>query len=226
MSKLEDPTVENAIREALDTARARSWVDLGGPEAERLVDLVRTLLKWNRTFNLTSITEPRKVAELHVLDSLALAPHLETGSEVLDVGSGAGFPGLPMAIARADTRWTLVDRTEKKVAFMKNAIARLGIENARALHLRLGGDPRREGLERFDTVVSRAFTAPEKWLPFASAYARPGGRVIAMLGNQIPDLDRLAEELGLERGSFEELAYRLPSGASRGLLIWTTPSIA
>lgn len=221
MGKFEDLTVEKAIDAAVAGAVECGWADPGPDQRDRLVDLVEQLLKWNRTFNLTAITAPREVAELHILDSLAVAPLLRGGEEVLDVGTGAGFPGLPVAIVRPDSSWTLVDRTEKKVAFLKTVAARLRIANVRPLHLRLEGEPEREGLGPFDVAVSRAFTAPEKWLPFAAPYVRSGGRVIAMLGGQPVDEEALASELGVARKSLEQISYRLPSGARRGLLVWT-----
>lgn len=221
MSGPGDTTVEKAIEEALAAAEERGWVQLGPRAGEKVVDLVRELLKWNRVYNLTAITAPKEVAELHVLDSLAVAPLVAEGESALDVGTGAGFPGLPVAIVRPVTRWTLIDRTEKKVAFVKAVAARLGLDNVRAVHLRLEGDPEGEGLGRFDVVVSRAFAAPEVWLPFAAHYVRPGGRVVAMLGAQDGDLGVLAAELGVAPETLRVIRYELPSGARRGLLVWT-----
>lgn len=224
MSELKDSTVEKTIREAVEAARRFDWADLNDREVGALAELVQSLLKWNRTFNLTSITEPSKVAELHILDSLAVAPHLPERARVLDVGAGAGFPGLVVAIARPDTEWTLVDRTEKKVAFMRTVIARQPLTNATAAHIRLEGAPEKEGLELYDVVVSRAFAAPERWLPFAAPYTRPGGFVIAMLGGQPVDEKSLAAELQLDPDSISQISYRLPSGAQRGLLFWRKPA--
>lgn len=220
MRESKNLTVEKAVRWALEEAAALGWADLDERAEDRLVELLHSLLKWNRTFNLTSISTPAKAAELHLLDSLALVPKLPPEASVLDVGAGAGFPGLVAAIARPDTSWTLVDRTEKKVAFMKTVIARMRLENAKALHRRLEGSAAREGIPRAEVVVSRAFMPPETWLPFAAPYVRPGGVVIAMLGGQGASLARLAEELGLDAGSLAEQRYRLPSGADRGLLFW------
>lgn len=222
MSPLEDRAVENAVAAGVEEAVERGWIRPREGLVERLAAFAHALRKWNRTFNLTAVVEPSEIAELHFLDSLAIAPWVPEGARVLDVGAGAGFPGLPLALAREDVEVNLVDRTEKKVAFMKQAIARLGVQNARAFHARLEGRPVEEGWETpFDVVVSRAFAAPEEWLPFAAPYAREGGRVIAMLGAKGPEPAELAEQLGLETGSLRRVDYRLPSGARRALLLWT-----
>src|SRR5207245_5909866 len=102
----------------------------------RHVDL---LLKWNRAINLTAITEPAEVIEKHVLDSLALAPLVPAGT-LLDAGTGAGFPGLPIRIARPDVEVMLVDSVQKKVAFLKSVLAELRIGGVRAIAVRLQGD--------------------------------------------------------------------------------------
>jgi len=212
--------VENAVAWAVDEAVERGWVEEAPGLVEALVRLARELAKWNRVYNLTSLETPAEVAELHLLDSLAVAPWVPTAARVLDVGAGAGFPGLPLALARRDVDVVLVDRTEKKVAFMKNAIARLGIRNAQALHLRLEGKGEEELGGPFGVVVSRAFAPPEEWLPFGAAYAREDGRVVAMLGGRSPEVGELARALGIESAALQRIDYRLPSGASRGILVW------
>lgn len=210
---------------------------------EGLVRFSMELLKWNRSFNLTSITEPAAIAELHLLDSLAIVPQLPAGSSVLDVGTGGGFPGIPVALARPDLRLTLVDRTEKKVIFLKSVVAKLGIKNVRPVHKRLEGAPLKEALlddffpntgpggaasqlaepgPGFDVVVSRAFTAPKAWFELARSYVKGGGRVIAMLGADLPKREDL--EADLRQGERIEVeSYSLPGGAKRALAILHTP---
>jgi 16S rRNA (guanine527-N7)-methyltransferase len=178
----------------------------------RHVDL---LLKWNKTINLTAITDPDEVVEKHVLDSLALAPLLPSGS-LLDVGTGGGFPGIPAAIVRPELEVVLVDSVIKKVAFLKNCLAELRLPKVRAVAMRLEGNPSREELPRVHAAVARAFAAPEPWLTLAEQYVLPNGVAICMLGPG----DLLPERVGqmeLQR----ELAYALPySGAQRRLAVY------
>jgi 16S rRNA (guanine527-N7)-methyltransferase len=178
----------------------------------RHVDL---LLKWNKSINLTAITDPAEIAEKHVLDSLALVPILPQGS-LLDAGSGAGFPGIPVAIARPDLEVVLVDSAQKKVAFLKNAIAELRLPGVKAKAVRLEGNPSREDLPRVHAAVARAYAAPSEWLALAEHYVLPGGVAVCMLGPS----DQLPERVG-ELSLQQELGYQLPvSGAQRRLAIY------
>ena len=214
--------VERPVGKHLDWLTREAWeafgLELPAEAGRRLELFADELLRWNRRFNLTSITDPAGVAEKHLLDSLAIVRRVPAGAEVLDAGTGGGFPGVPLAILRPDVRVLLVDRTEKKVLFLKTALARLDLPNARAAHARLEGDPVAEALPVVDLAVSRAFVAPEEWLRFGAAYVRPGGRVVAMLGAEEPA--EVIARSGLPADEFVESAsYRLPSGDRRGLVI-------
>lgn len=214
-----DSAVDKSLRMVVSEAKAQFGVEVGEAAREQLAAFVQDLLKWNRRFNLTAITAPDAVAELHLLDSLSVLPHIGQGLEVLDVGSGGGFPGIPLAILRPDLRVRMVDRTEKKIAFLKVVIARLGLR-AEAVHQRLEGRPDQEGLGLVDVAVARAFAAPLPWFSLARNYLREGGRAIAMLGSELPDLPALAAALQSPEERFRLEAYRLPSGAARATLIW------
>ncbi|AKU92860.1 rRNA small subunit 7-methylguanosine (m7G) methyltransferase GidB [Vulgatibacter incomptus] len=215
---VEEP-VEIALKAVVDEARRSFGVEVGPEALDKLAAFVTELLKWNRKINLTAIEDPAAVAELHVLDSLAIGRHVPDGAKLLDVGTGGGFPGIPLAIVRPDVECLLVDRTEKKVLFLKTVIARLGLRNARAAHLRIEGDPASEGIAPSDVVVSRAFAAPGEWLALAKPYVRPGGLAIAMLGSEEPAISELEADLGVSPGAIAMERYRLPSGARRALLL-------
>lgn len=210
--------VEKAVEAARMEAHTRFGVEVEAEAGRRLADFLGELLRWNRRFNLTSIEDPAQVGELHLLDSLAIVPEIPQGSRVLDVGTGGGFPGVPLAIARPDVEVHAVDRTEKKVLFLQTIGARLGLGNVKPLHRRLEGRREAEGLPLFDVAVSRAFTAPPAWLELARSYVRPGGRVICMVGQERPDPEEWKRALGSDQ-VLTDRSYQLPSGARRGLIV-------
>jgi 16S rRNA (guanine527-N7)-methyltransferase len=155
-------------------------------QADALSWLAGELGRWSARINLTAILDPIEMADKHILDSLSVLRVLEPDvSTLLDAGAGAGFPGLPLAIARPDLAVTLVDAVAKKVGFLKHAIAQLQLApRVRAMHLTLQGNPPAEGLTRFDAAVSRALTEPARWATLAAPYVRPGGTLIVMAGSE------------------------------------------
>ncbi|MBL8922624.1 MAG: 16S rRNA (guanine(527)-N(7))-methyltransferase RsmG [Myxococcaceae bacterium] len=178
------------------------------------------MLRWNERVNLTAITDPLEVIDKHLLDSLAVLQDLPPGPQtVLDLGAGAGLPGIPWAIVRADLKVTLVDAVQKKVAFMKTAIATLNLTGrARAIHLRASGAG--DGLGRFQVVVSRAFMNVERWLPLASEFVAPGGVVVAMVG-QVPSDEGREEAAAAGLVLVSARRFTLPlSGDGRGVLVF------
>jgi 16S rRNA (guanine527-N7)-methyltransferase len=178
------------------------------------------LLAWNRKVNLTSITAPAEVAEKHLVDSLLVLPAIAGARTLLDVGAGAGLPGVPLACARADLAVTCCDSVTKKVAFVKAVAAELGVD-VRAVAVRAAGDPGAEKLPRADAVVSRALADPQAWVPLGARYLADGGVLVAMLGRGA-DRARL-EDVGAAQGlRLERLdAYELPlSRAARAIATW------
>lgn len=210
--------VERAVADAVTRAKDQFGVLIPEGGQKLLAVFASELVRWNRTINLTSIVEPEAVAELHLLDSLVVVPHLPHGAEVLDVGTGGGLPGIPLAIARPDCTFWLVDRTEKKILFLKNVVARLGLKNVHPTHVRLAGNPSAEKMGQVDVAVSRAFTSAPDWIELARPYVRPGGKIVCMLGADDPEPDRLQRSLDGDRMVLNQ-RYSLPSGAQRGLLI-------
>lgn len=179
------------------------------------------LLRWNARVNLTAITSEVEVAEKHFLDSLAAWPEVKGARSLLDVGAGAGFPGIPLKLAEPGMEVTLVDAVAKKVGFLKHLVAHLGLKGARALHLRVEGDPAAEGLPLVERVIARAFTDLDGWLALAPAYLSEGGRVVAMLGRAPgrAELDAVAARHGMRCVS--DRRYSLPfSGDPRAVAVF------
>lgn len=190
--------------------------------AERLVVWATELLKWNEKVNLTAITRPDEVVDKHLLDSLAVVPEVQGARHLLDLGAGAGLPGVPLAVALPSLRATLVDAVAKKVAFIKVGAVKAGVaDRVKAVHARAEGVPTTEGLPRVDLVIARAFMDVGRFTQLAVKYLEPGGRVVAMVG-QVPapaELDAAASAAGLEVGSVRR--FSLPvSGDPRGVVVF------
>lgn len=174
------------------------------------------LQKWNKKVNLTAITDPEEMLEKHFLDSLAPLPTMR-GATLLDLGTGAGFPGIPMKLARPDLAVTLVDSSARKVSFVKSAFSMLGIkEGARAIAARAQGNPDREGIPKAGIVVSRAVQEPRAWIRLAESYVEPGGEVLAMLG---PTGAESLAEIASQVGTVAHMhPYSLPFSNARRVL--------
>jgi len=145
---------------------------------ERLLAFVELLQKWNRSYNLTAVRDPEEMLVKHVLDSLAVLPYVAQGP-VLDVGTGAGLPGIPLAVARPDLEFTLLDGNGKKTRFVTHAAGTLGFKNVTVVQAR--AEDYRPG-SGFATVLSRAFASLGDFLRLAGHAAAPGGRLLAMKG--------------------------------------------
>lgn len=188
----------------------------------RLLAYVAELLKWNEKVSLTAITRDDEVVDKHLLDSLAVVPEVAAATHVLDLGAGAGLPGIPLAVALPDLRATLVDAVAKKVSFMKTGAVKAGVAaRVRALHARAEGHPEKEGLPVVDCVISRAFMDVGPFLLLARHYVAPAGRVVCMVGQTPPEaaLRTLAEAAGLQFVS--RRTFQLPlSGDPRGVCVF------
>jgi 16S rRNA (guanine527-N7)-methyltransferase len=140
------------------------------------------LLRWNRSINLTAITEPAEALEKHLVDSLTLKPFIPGGSTLLDIGSGGGFPALPLKIADPSLTVWSVDASGKKIAFQKHVARTLSLNRFNALHLRAEELPHYQNLPLFDFVVARAFSSIGTILRLSLPLLKEGGQVVAMKG--------------------------------------------
>ncbi len=152
--------------------------DLPHGAVTQLARLLTELERWNRRVNLTAIRDPLAMVSGHVLDSLAVRPLLE-GRRVLDIGTGAGFPGLPLAIAEPAIDFELLDSNGKKISFVRHVIGKIGLSNAVAIKVR-GEDY--APAERFDTVIARALASIPGLLKLAGHLVREEGVLLALKG--------------------------------------------
>lgn len=158
-------------------------VGLNERALQRFTQLAEELLAWNAKINLTSITDPIEIIEKHLVDCLAIAPSLDLDATVLDVGAGAGFPGIPIKIACPNLSVTLIDASAKKVSFLKHAIRILDLKDIEAHHIRVENFVQNKaGRGKFDVVVCRAFSGLDKFLQQALSLLSEKGMVLAMKG--------------------------------------------
>lgn len=210
------------------TVGARAFgVAVTAAQSAQMARHAAQLLAWNRVTNLTSVTEPAAMARTHYLDSLSAAAFVPPGAAVLDIGSGAGFPGLPLHIVCAGLRTTLIDASRKKVSFLKHVIRELGLTGISALHSRAEELPGRAGdPPRFGVIVSRALGGVEPFVRMAAPILAPAGRIVAMKGQMDPGELRALQHAA-ETGGFGAAlrlrcqGYRIPGLTSeRALLIF------
>lgn len=178
-----DPVIERAIAQGAATLRC------GLPEggAAKLAEYVALLAKWNAKINLTAIRDPAQMVTHHVLDCLTVVPEIAKLTQgkpvtVADVGTGAGLPGLVIALAQPQMHVTCIDTVEKKIAFVQQAIGTLGLKNAKAVASRT------ENLqEQFDVVTCRAFASLAEIVQLAGHLLVPDGLLLAMKGPKVEE---------------------------------------
>ena len=159
------------------------------------VKLVELLLEWNNAYNLTAIRTPETIVVKHLLDSFSVVEYVQ-GPRIVDIGTGAGFPGLPMALIQPQRQFWLLDANAKKIQFVRHSIAVLGVENVQAFHVRA----EHFKVERdFDTAIARALGSLKLLIELSFPMLKPSGMVLAMKGKypdkEINDLDHFYEVL-------------------------------
>ncbi len=160
---------------------AGAGLSVPSPAVEKLVDHAREMLRWNRSIRLTAITEPADVAVKHILDSLLLLRFSPFPGRILDFGSGAGYPGIPLAVVLPESRFLLLESSGKKCAFLSHTLRRLSLANAEVVQARLETN-RRLPIGTFEHIVTRATLPSEAAVPVLLPYVAKPGRVLLMKG--------------------------------------------
>ncbi|MFO1403997.1 MAG: 16S rRNA (guanine(527)-N(7))-methyltransferase RsmG [Azonexus sp.] len=182
------------LNEGLAAGLAQLGIELPLAVQAKLIAYRDLLLKWNKTYNLTAIRDADQVLSHHVLDSLAILPRV-TGGPLLDVGSGGGLPGIPLAIVRPELAVTLIDAVDKKTSFQRQVAIELGLSNLHPIHGRV------EELQgSFALIASRAFSDLASFVAATRHLLAPGGRWLAMKG-QLPraELTDLPADIAVEK---------------------------
>ncbi|MBN1548898.1 MAG: 16S rRNA (guanine(527)-N(7))-methyltransferase RsmG [Syntrophaceae bacterium] len=182
-----------------------------------LLWLGEELLRWNRKVNLTSISNPQEVIVKHLVDSLSVLPLLGPEERLLDVGSGGGFPGLPLAIVDPGREIVTVDAVGKKIDFQRHVVRRIKLDHCQPLHRRIEDIPRWSDFgSGFDVVISRAFASLADFAAHAFPCLKQGGRMIAMKGPE-GEYELSAHKKGWQEYGLEFVdMYRLNLPVSMG----------
>jgi 16S rRNA (guanine527-N7)-methyltransferase len=168
----------DALKARLLAGAQEMGVALDGAQAEAMLRLTAELREWNRRINLTAITGPADMVDKHLLDSLSVQPHLH-GRRVADIGTGAGFPGVPLAIVNPRRSFTLIEATGKKCLFVRHAVELLGIDNVEVIQARAESwKPK----ALFDCVIARALGKLADFVRVAGHLCARDGRMLAMKG--------------------------------------------
>ncbi len=184
------------LHETLADGLARLQLAMPESAQRKLIDYVALIAKWNRVYNLTAVRDAEKVLTHHILDSLAVAPHINA-STLLDIGSGAGLPGIPLALALPHARVTLLDSNQKKCAFLNQAVIELKLENVSIACARVEDW---NSAQKFDLVISRAFCDLAKFAVMAARLCAPGGALLAMKGVEpVAEIEQLPKDFRLSR---------------------------
>ena len=166
----------------IDQAKAIG-VDLGHTQNRLFSTHAAELIRWAQKINITTITDPTEIASNHFLDSLVPSRFIPPAAAMLDIGSGGGFPGIPLKIIFPKLSVTLIDASRKKVSFLKHVIRTLKLDNIEALHIRAEDLANHPGyMNRFDAIISRALSSLDVFVRLALPFLADGGVIIALKG--------------------------------------------
>lgn len=161
----------------LERLLGQTSLNLSSTQKQQLLDFVALLDKWNRAYNLTSVRDPNEMVVKHIMDSLVVSPYLQ-GEQFIDVGTGPGLPGLPLAIVHPDKQFVLLDSLGKRITFIKNAVRQLGLNNVEAVQSRVEAYQGRQ----FDGVLSRAFASLKDMTDWCYHLPSASGQFYALKG--------------------------------------------
>ncbi|MBE6038700.1 MAG: 16S rRNA (guanine(527)-N(7))-methyltransferase RsmG [Anaerofustis stercorihominis] len=205
-----------------DKCAQENGISVSSDIKDKLLMFMEEVLAENKIQNLTAITDEKDFIELHLIDCLKVTPHIGECAKVIDIGTGAGFPGMVIKIARPDVDITLIDSLNKRIEFLKRTAQKLGLENIRCIHGRaeeMGRKP--EFRAQFDIAISRAVARLSVLSEYCIPYVNEGGHFIAMKGREyreeIEEAQNAAKILGGDEWIKEEFELK-PSCAVRSII--------
>ncbi len=160
--------LEQQLSQKLEILLKQTALSITDQQKEQLIKLVLLLNKWNKAYNLTSVRDPMEMLVKHILDSVVVSPHLQ-GKHFIDVGTGPGLPGLPLAIVNPNKHFVLLDSLGKRISFIRNAIRELGLDNVEAVLSRV---EEYHPEQPFDGVLSRAFASFKRYDGLVSTFTK------------------------------------------------------
>lgn len=198
-------------------------IELPESKIRNFYSYMEELIEWNKKINLTAIVKPDEVIDKHFIDSLTISQYLKDNEKIIDVGTGAGFPGVPIKIAREDIQIDLLDSLNKRVIFLKDIINKLNLKKINAIHGRAEDEGKNiNRREKYDVAVSRAVANLPVLLEYLLPFVKIGGKCICMkgmnIGEEVNNSKRALKELG---GEIEEInKFNLPNiDATRNIII-------
>lgn len=192
------------LLQQLQKMLAQTDLEITELQQNQLVQLVELLNKWNKAYNLTSVRDPNQMLVKHIMDSIVVSPYLQ-GQRLIDVGTGPGLPGLPLAILNPDKKFVLLDSLGKRLRFIRQAVLALGLKNVEFVQSRV---EEYQPEEKFDVVLSRAFASLQDMLFWCKHLPNENGHFLALKG-QLPEQE--IAELDNQFEFIESISLHVPN---------------
>jgi len=200
--------MKNYFKNCLD----KFGIEITEKQLEQFMKYQELLIDWNTKINLTAITEPEEIIKKHFCDSLSSLSFIKKGAKLADIGTGAGFPGIPLAIMRPDVDVLLIDSLNKRIKFLDTVISELGLENVNTIHLRAEEGGRNKLRDSFDIATARAVASLNVLCEYCLPYVKPGGMFLSYKGENV------AQELLDAKNAIGKLSAR-----EDGIFIYEIP---
>lgn len=191
---------EKQFKEELTKRAVQFGIKLSEEQQNQFYQYMQLLIEWNKKMNLTAITEPQEVLTKHFIDSLSIVPYITEKEKILDIGTGAGFPGIPLKIVLLKNPITLLDSLNKRILFLQEVVKQLDLEEIEAIHGRAEEFCKEDRREGYDVVASRAVAKLNVLLEYMLPFTKVGGRCICMkaldIEEELKEARRAIEALG------------------------------